>query len=200
MKALTTLFMIASRPFSSKPFYFNWLYHINWDPFDNDGSIYERHKLAVILAFAKRRPQQNILDVGCGPGDLAAQLAPHGRQVKAIDFSSKAVAIAKARHAALDKVSFEVASIVTYCPSIKFDLIVCSEILYYVRRASVACLTQAVDNMADLAAPKGWLITSEMAQDADIVRALDARFTLLDRVEDHNWRRPFAVTLFEVTR
>jgi hypothetical protein len=54
--------------------------------------------------------------------------------------------------------------------------------------------------MADLAAPKGWLITSEMAQDADIVRALDARFTLLDRVEDHNWRRPFAVTLFEVTR
>jgi 2-polyprenyl-3-methyl-5-hydroxy-6-metoxy-1,4-benzoquinol methylase len=200
MKALTTLFMIASRPFSSRPSYFNWLYHISRDPFGNDDSIYERRKLAAILAFTKRRPQQNILDVGCGPGELAAQLAPHGRRVRAIDFSRKAVAIAKARHAALGNVHFESASIVNYCPNIKFDLIVCSEILYYVRRASAACLARAIDNMADLAAPQGWLITSEMAQDADIVRALGARFTLLDRVEDHNWRRPFAVTLFEVAR
>jgi 2-polyprenyl-3-methyl-5-hydroxy-6-metoxy-1,4-benzoquinol methylase len=198
MKALTTFFMIVSRPFSSKSSYFNWLYRISKDPFDNDDSAYERHKLAAILSFVGRRPHKTILDVGCGPGGLTAQLAPYGRQVKAIDFSKEAVAIAKTRYAALDNVSFGVACVAEYCPDIKFDLIVCSEVLYYLRRKSAAKLARAIDNMAKLAAPNGWLIASEMAQDADIVRALETQFTVLDRVEDHNWRRPFAVTLFEL--
>jgi cyclopropane fatty-acyl-phospholipid synthase-like methyltransferase len=53
-----------------------------------------------VLAFLERTPPGRALDLGCGTGTNAVEIARRGWDVTAIDFSSRAVAAARRRAAA----------------------------------------------------------------------------------------------------
>lgn len=56
---------------------------------------------AFLDAFAERCAGGQILDVGCGPGQVAAHLAGRGAQVAGVDLSPEMIAEARAAHPAL---------------------------------------------------------------------------------------------------
>ncbi|MCW8843991.1 MAG: class I SAM-dependent methyltransferase [Rhodobacteraceae bacterium] len=51
----------------------------------------------LVAFMADMPPGGHVLDLGCGPGQSAAEMARHGLRVTAIDASAKMVAIASAR-------------------------------------------------------------------------------------------------------
>ena len=53
-----------------------------------------------VMAFLERTPPGRALDLGCGTGTNAVELARRGWEVTAIDFSTRAVAAARRRAAA----------------------------------------------------------------------------------------------------
>ena len=57
------------------------------------------------------RPEQDVLEIGCGTGSSALRLAPHTRSLRATDLSGEMIAIARHKLAAapVAQLSFEVA-------------------------------------------------------------------------------------------
>lgn len=60
----------------------------------SDFAAYER-KLAITKSFLS--PTDVVLDVGCGTGSLALELAPHASEVHALDFSREMIEIGKGK-------------------------------------------------------------------------------------------------------
>ena len=56
-----------------------------------------RQSLATILAPIEVQAGMTVLDVGCGPGDIANELAAMGMAVTGIDFAAPMIDIARKR-------------------------------------------------------------------------------------------------------
>jgi SAM-dependent methyltransferase len=67
-----------------------------------------------------------ILDLACGTGGLAVELATAGHSVHGIDISPQMVEIANAKSAGLSNVRFEVQDMVTFRIKGMFDLVTCA--------------------------------------------------------------------------
>ena len=98
-----------------------------------DQAAYER-KLAITKA--RLSPHDVLLDVGCGTGSLALELAAHVAEVHAVDLSQEMVRIAneKAAKAGVDNVTFHHASaeaVSAFGPA-QFDVITAFNILHLV--------------------------------------------------------------------
>ena len=75
-----------------------------------DEAAYQK-KLAVTRSYF--RPDMEVLEFGCGTGSTAISHAPYVRHIRAIDYSSKMIEIARKKidGANIDNVSFEQATI-----------------------------------------------------------------------------------------
>ena len=75
-----------------------------------DEAAYQK-KLEVTRSYF--RPDAEVLEFGCGTGSTAIAHAPHVKRIRAIDFSSKMIGIAreKAQREGVDNVAFEQATI-----------------------------------------------------------------------------------------
>ncbi len=111
--------------------YFDDLYRRDPDPWDFATSDYERHKYADTLAALGDRRFDRALEVGCSIGVFTEKLADRCDELVAVDVSPAAVESARARTAALPHVHVDRASLPEEMPQGTFDLIVCSEVLYY---------------------------------------------------------------------
>jgi peptidoglycan/xylan/chitin deacetylase (PgdA/CDA1 family)/GT2 family glycosyltransferase/2-polyprenyl-3-methyl-5-hydroxy-6-metoxy-1,4-benzoquinol methylase len=102
------------------------------DPWQYE-SAYERrkyeHTLELIPSKAKR-----ALEIGCAEGHFTVDLAPRVAELVAADVSEIALARARVRCAELGNVTFEQLDLAEDQLPGRFDLIVCSELLYYVGR------------------------------------------------------------------
>jgi SAM-dependent methyltransferase len=125
---------------------FERLYAESSDPWNYDSSAYERDKYAATLAALDGRRYPNALEVGCSIGAFTQLLADRCRTLVAIDFSPRAIALARRRlqssptehpHVSLAQASFP-----EQVPAGRWDLVVCSEVLYYLDPAT---LESAVD-------------------------------------------------------
>lgn len=74
---------------------------------------------------------ERILDVGCGTGDLSAQLAEGGVQVTGIDFSADMIAAAKKKY---PHVPFFVADAHTYRTNEPYDAVFSNAALHWMKR------------------------------------------------------------------
>ncbi len=112
---------------------FEELYEQSADPWSYERSEYEREKYASTLAALPGGHIASALEVGCSIGVFTEQLARRCEHVLAVDFSERALRLAHARLDALDNVELRLASFPEQAPVGPWQLIVCSEVLYYLQ-------------------------------------------------------------------
>ncbi len=110
---------------------FDQLYARDADPWRFTTSDYEREKYQATIAALGGRRFRSGLEVGCSIGVLTRSLAAHCDRVLGIDFAAAALARARKTCAGLPHVSFRQAGIPRDFPRGEFDLIVLSEVLYF---------------------------------------------------------------------
>jgi predicted TPR repeat methyltransferase len=115
---------------------FERLYEQSDDPWGYTTSAYERQKYAETIAALPARPLGRVLEIGCSIGVFTAQLAARCERLTAIDFSARAIAIARERLVGTPRIELAQASFPEQVPPGGWDAIVCSEVLYYLDLAT----------------------------------------------------------------
>jgi len=118
--------------------YFDQLYRDKPDPWNFGSSEYERRKYSATLVALDGARFQSAFEAGCSIGILTRQLAAYCDSLLAIDVAQAAVAKAKENCAGLSQVSIQPMHIPREWPAGKFDLIVFSEILYFLSLNDIA--------------------------------------------------------------
>lgn len=129
---------------------FERLHRADSDPWQLASSDYEQTKRLATLRLLRRRRFRRAFEPGCSVGVFTAELASRCDELIAMDVSATAVAAAAARCAELCNVTVEVGGVPDDWPVGEFDLIVLSEIGYFLtREALTAVATRIRDNLAD---------------------------------------------------
>lgn len=116
---------------SLAPEYFEDVYRASDDPWNFATSDYEARKYQATIDALPRSKYDSAFEIGCSIGVLTARLARRCAHLLSIDVSEKALARARENCADLPQVSFEKMRIPHEFPGEKFDLIVASEVGYY---------------------------------------------------------------------
>ena len=128
---------------------FDALFSRDRDPWDFETSDYEREKRAATIAALKGARFENALEIGCATGVLSRQLAPHCARLFALDVSDQALDLARERSAAQTVIRYRRAEVPRDWPDGSFDLIVFSEVLYFLSAQEIAAVSrQACDALA----------------------------------------------------
>jgi SAM-dependent methyltransferase len=135
--------------------HFNRLYADSADPWGFADRWYEERKRAVTLAALPERRYASAYEPGCSIGVLTAALAPRCDRLLATDVSPGALAAAAKRLAGSPHVRFERRALPDGWPTGSFDLVVLSEVLYYLSKDD---LQTAVRRAVDAIAPGGTLL------------------------------------------
>lgn len=117
--------------------YFEDLYAASEDPWKFATSDYEREKYERTLQALGGRRFGKALEAGCSIGVFTSKLAPHCGELLAIDASRKAIVLARERLSGTPGVRVERRTLPEEMPDEPFDLIVVSEILYYLDRPTM---------------------------------------------------------------
>ncbi|TDE41722.1 methyltransferase domain-containing protein [Nonomuraea mesophila] len=179
--------------------FFDWRHRVP-DPWKLSTDTYERQKYEATLEHVPRRPYRRIIEVGCAEGAFTRTLAgayPEARIV-GVDVSARALARARRRVPGNGRVRFVQADILTHVPEQRFDLVFCSETLYYLGRPDR--LRQVSARLAELLVPRdGVLVAVHPWPEAGrLHRYLDAD-PALSRLAEEVYPappRPYAVTIY----
>ena len=128
-----------------KPEYFDALYAADPDPWNFAASPYEQAKYALTLNAMPKPRYRSALEVGCSIGVLTRSLASRCDAVLAIDAARTPLVEARRRCADLPSVRFEQMFVPEQWPDGVFDLILLSEVVYYLSREDVGRLAARVD-------------------------------------------------------
>jgi peptidoglycan/xylan/chitin deacetylase (PgdA/CDA1 family) len=121
-------------------------------------SAYEQGKYEQTLALAARSRSRRALELGCAEGHFTHQLAPRVGSLRACDISLIALDRARRRCAGQPNVTFAYHDLFADPIEGRFDLIVCSEVLYYA--GDRERLAHAVEAIAGALAPRGRLVSA----------------------------------------
>ncbi|QVR66769.1 class I SAM-dependent methyltransferase [Acinetobacter sp. BHS4] len=114
--------------------YFEDLYRHNNDPWGYDFHWYEARKRQICLALLTKPRYLKVLEVGCSNGHLSFHLAQRADELVCIDVSERAVQLASARLQEFEHVVVENRKIPEDYSIQKFDLILISEMAYYLSK------------------------------------------------------------------
>jgi SAM-dependent methyltransferase len=120
--------------------YFERLYAGKADPWEFATSAYEKRKYAATLSALPRARYSRALELGCSIGVLTALLALRCESLLAADISETALTSARMRCAGLENVRFEHRDFSRSFPEGRFDLILLSEVGYYLSMPDLECL------------------------------------------------------------
>jgi cyclopropane fatty-acyl-phospholipid synthase-like methyltransferase len=137
--------MSEARP-TLKPEYFDALYTADPDPWNFGASPYERAKYSLTLNAMPKPRYRTALEVGCSIGVLTRSLASRCDAVVAIDAAQAPLVEARRRCADLPGVRFEHMFLPYEWPDGAFELILLSEIIYYLNPEDVGRLAARVTN------------------------------------------------------
>lgn len=134
--------------------YFDRLYDKQADPWNFQHSAYEHSKYEATLDALNQNYGQ-ILEIGCSIGVLTERLASRCDHLLAVDISEAPLNTARERCAGLDQVDFVKMDISKNFPKGIFDLIIISEVGYYLSETDLHALFK---NCADHLDKHGQLI------------------------------------------
>ena len=134
--------------------YFEDLYAKDADPWRFATSDYERAKYDATLAALPKGRYARALEVGCSIGVLTQRLAARCDHLLAVDIAEEPLRAARRRCAKLPGVRFARANAPADWPEGAFELILLSEVVYYLDYADVerlaARVRQSLDDGGDL--------------------------------------------------
>lgn len=126
-----------------------------------------------LLVLLNAQPGERILDVGCGTGQLTAEIAQFGAEVVGIDSSPEMIATARKN---FPKLRFEVADVTALHFDNEFDVVVSNAALHWVRDqpAAIASIGRALK--------AGGRLVFEMGGHGNLHNLLDAVYRALRRL------------------
>jgi SAM-dependent methyltransferase len=134
---------------------FDELYRDGADPWSFDTSAYEARKRAITLASLPHERYRRAFEPGCSIGTLTTQLADRCDALLAADVSELAVARARERLAGRPHARVERLEVPREWPDDAFDLIVLSELGYFLAPAELDAL---IDHVLATLEPGGEVI------------------------------------------
>jgi len=158
--------------------YFDDMYSDGLDPWGFDDSWYEQRKFDISTAILPRPRYRRALEPGCSGGTLTRRLAQRCEEVVAFDFIESLVAHAQSRLADVDGVEVRVAHFPSWWPEGTGDLVVWSEIAYYL---DVHGARRAIDGLANWLEPGGHLLAVHYLGDTNYPRTGASIARWLDR-------------------
>lgn len=132
--------------------HFQRLYDASPDPWRMRTSAYEAAKYWRTITALDDRRFRSGFEVGCSIGVLTGMLAAHCDKLLAIDIVEAPLRTARTACANQPWVCFERMRVPTEWPNDRFDLIVLSEVLYFLSRSDIAVVAEHV---ADTLEPDG---------------------------------------------
>lgn len=111
--------------------YFDGLFAGNDDPWAFRQRWYEQRKRAITLAALPRPRYRAIFEPGCANGELSAELATRCDRLLCCDTAAAAVTLARTRLSLFDHTEVRQGRLPGDWPNEQFDLIVLSEVGYY---------------------------------------------------------------------
>lgn len=157
--------------------YFHEMYRTSDDPWGFNTRWYEERKYQLTLAALPQRRYRNAFEAGCSIGVFTEMLAGRCDKLLAVDLSGRATEIAAERLAPLaSRVQVQTRDFVEDWPSGQFDLIVLSEVLYYLDptqfEAVVRQSREALTDDGDLVAVHWRRRVAEYPTSGDVVHDL----------------------------
>jgi len=126
--------------------YFDNMYARSQDPWNFTTSAYEREKYQQTLRALSGKNFGNAIEIGCSIGVLTGQLATVCSAILGVDISEQPIMVARERLEDVPGARFEVLTIPQEFPDEKFDLIVISEVAYYLSREDLVLTRELVYN------------------------------------------------------
>lgn len=111
--------------------YFEGMYERDEDPWEFASSEYEAGKYRETIAALSKERYHSALELGCSIGVLSKMLAEKTDKLTALDASISAIERAKLRCTDSENITFQVGFVPQDWPPGEFDLIVISEVAYY---------------------------------------------------------------------
>lgn len=136
------------------------LYAQSDDPWEFDKSPYEQEKFTATAQALTRHHYHAALEIGCGNGALARHLAPRCGRYVGIDAVERAVASARHR---VPEAEFHLGCYPCPLPGDGFDLVILSEILYFLTPENI---TRLCDDIAR-SAPHAEIICTTFLGDTE---------------------------------
>jgi 2-polyprenyl-3-methyl-5-hydroxy-6-metoxy-1,4-benzoquinol methylase len=126
-----------------------------------DSSEYEQTRLDTIISAIGDAPVNRILEVGCAEGHLTRRLAALGAEIVGLDISERAIAKARDRCRGMRNITFACRDVASAELDGTFDLILATEVLYYlIHRHGDDDLAFVCRKLANAMRPNGLLVTT----------------------------------------
>ncbi len=122
--------------------YFDDVYRASNDPWAFETSPYERNKYAATMAALPQERYINAFEIGCSIGVLSEMLAQRCDRLLSVDASELPLETARKRLVTYPQVTVRQMSIPDTFPDEQFDLIVLSEVGYYLSLPDLKKLRQ----------------------------------------------------------
>ncbi len=174
---------------SLPPSYFDEVYAAGDDPWGFTSRWYEQRKYALTLAALPEERYASGLEIGCSIGVLTADLAGRCKRLVAVDPSAAALAQARTRVPA--GVVLQQAAVPAGWPAGSYDLVVLSEVAYYLDSSALEVLLALVER--DLA-PGGTVVAchwrhpvADYPLTGDQVHEALSRWPRLSRIEEEDF-------------
>lgn len=135
--------------------YFAKLYAADADPWNFASSDYEQLKYAATMAALPRPLYRRGFEMGCSIGILTEQLAERCGSLLAVDVVDRALAAARQRCRHHRHVTFARMRLPAEPPEGSFDLIMLSEVIYYLDVVDLSALALWIDRALE---PEGDLV------------------------------------------
>lgn len=135
--------------------YFDDVYRANDDPWSFETSDYERQKYEATVAALPNAQYHNAFEIGCSIGVLTQMLLQRCERLLAVDASELPLKTARTRLAPYPNVTIRQMNIPAEFPDGPFDLILFSEVGYYLSKDDLARTRQLI---IDSLSPNGHLL------------------------------------------
>lgn len=168
---------------------FEALFASDPDPWRYAVAPFESYKRGILLRACGTRRYGRGLELGCANGETTAALADRCLRLTATDGSATALEIARRRNRGRDRARFVQAVLPNEMPSGPFDLIVVSEVLYYL---SPEALRRCLLRLGQALAPGGRIVLLHHIVPFDDAATLPACATIMaSRFMHRRWRPRF---------